>query len=475
MRYDGRMSLVAKMGSARRSGSERDAERAVARLHGLIRRYGGVDLPVRLWNGRRLGPASAPYLILLNHPGSLRAMLWPPSDVAAGEAYVNGVVDIHGDMVEVIAAGAALGTLSDAPLWQKARVAQAILALPRVPAALRGADGRAHLTGRPHSPERDRQAISFHYDRSADFYATFLDRNLTYSCAYFDKPMGDLDFAQDRKHDLVCRKLRLEPGQRLLDIGCGFGSLLLHAGRHYGVRGVGVTLSRTQADVARERVAAAGLTDRIEIRLMDYREVGETFDAVASIGMIEHVGPEQLDTWFATARRALRPGGLLLCHGITLGDPNHVRLGSESTFVTAYVFPDGGLVPAWQAVRHLQQAEFELLDVEQLRPHYEWTLRRWIQRLEDHHDAAVAAEDERAYRIWRVYIAGSAYSFATGSLEVVQLLGRAPGSDRPPLPVGRQWMAPVIHPARDGGPVQHDEAPGFVHEETHLIRSEDIR
>lgn len=437
-------------------GRDRQAERAVARLHGLLRDVGGVDLPLRLWNGRRVGPSDADHLIELRHPGALRAMLWPPSDVAAGEAYVNGAIDIHGDIVSLIAAGAQLGGLAQAGPLLKLRLLRAILGLPKGQRAAWDASGRAHLEGRPHSPERDRQAIAFHYDRAPEFYAAFLDRSLTYSCAYFDEPMGDLDRAQERKNDLVCRKLLLEPGQSLLDIGCGFGSLLLHAARHYGVRGVGVTLSETQARVGQRRIAEAGLSDRLEIRLMDYRELEGEYDAVASIGMIEHVGPGQLDTWFTTARRLLRPGGLVLCHGITLGDAHQVRVGDEATFVTAYVFPDGGLVPAWRLVRHAQRADLELIDLEQLRPHYAWTLRRWIERLEHNHDAAVAAADERSYRIWRVYMAGSAYSFESGALEVVQLLGRAPGGPRPPLPVGRAWMIPAV----GKGPTERVRAPG---------------
>ena len=371
-------------------------------------------------------------------------MLWPPSDVAAGEAYINGAIDIEGDVVEAIAAGAQLGALTESPWWRKAALVRAILAMPKPPAEFRSDAGRARLPGRMHSRERDRAAIAFHYDLPTEFYATFLDPELVYSCAYFDEPMGDLELAQRRKVDLVCRKLQLQPGQRLLDVGCGFGSLLRHAARHYGITGVGVTLSQTQAETARERIAAAGLSDRVEVRLMDYRDVDEQFDAVASIGMIEHVGPEQLDTWMATVRGVLRPGGLMLCHGITLGDAEHLRMGDESTFVTSYVFPDGGLVPAWRAVRHLQQGGFRLLDVEQLRPHYAWTLRKWIERLEAGRERAIAVGGERAYRTWRTYMAGSAYSFETYSLEVVQMLGRAPGEGGPEVPVGRHWMEPQI-------------------------------
>ncbi|MGI8574408.1 MAG: class I SAM-dependent methyltransferase [Egibacteraceae bacterium] len=409
-----------------------------------MRLHGGIDLPLRLWNGRRLGPADPSFLITLRDPGSLRAMLWPPSDMTAGKAYLNGAVEVEGDLLAAIGAGERLGRMKDGPWWRTAVVGAAILALPAPPEAFRSGSGRAQLQGAMHSRERDRQAIAFHYDLPSAFYETFLDRELVYSCAYFDTPMGDLDLAQRRKLDLVCRKLRLEPGQRLLDVGCGFGSLLLHAARDYGVTGLGVTLSQTQAETAQKLIAEAGLSDRIEVRLMDYRDVDERFDVVASIGMIEHVGPEHLPGWFAAVRASLKPGGLLLCHGITLGDADHVRRGDEETFVTGYVFPDGGLVPAWQAVRDLQQAGFGLLDVEQLRPHYAWTLRRWLQRLEAHRERAVEAGGQSAFRTWRMYMAGSAYSFETGSLEVVQLLGRAPGGEPADLPLGRTWMEPHI-------------------------------
>ena len=425
-----------------RTPVEGGARRAIGRVHRLLARHGGVSLPLELPDGSRAGPPDAEYRIHLHHPGSLRAMLWPPSDVTAGQAYVNGAYDISGDIVATIADGARLGELSRASLPVKAQVAAAILRMPSPPPGAQAPTRAVRLSGRLHSRERDRAAVSFHYDHPATFYSSFLDTELTYSCAYFATPRGDLDLAQRRKHDLVCRKLRLQPGDRLLDVGSGFGSLLLHAARHYGVTGVGVTLSQTQVAVARERIAAAGLSDRIEVRLADYRDLHERFDAVASIGMIEHVGPEQLDTWWATVRRLVGPGGLVLCHGIVLGDAEAIREGTEETFVTAYVFPDGGLVPAWRLVRHAEQASMELLDVHQLRPHYEWTLRTWIERLEANREQAVAAAGEDTYRIWRTYLAGSAYSFATRSLGVVQVLARAPGAGRQ-LPPDRAWMEPT--------------------------------
>ncbi|MGH3666304.1 MAG: class I SAM-dependent methyltransferase, partial [Egibacteraceae bacterium] len=313
--------------------------------------------------------------------------------------------------------------------------------LPRPPRSSHAR--RARLHGQMHSRDRDRAAIAFHYDLPQAFYETFLDPNLVYSCAYFADPDEDLATAQTRKLDLICHKLRLQPGMRLLDIGCGWGSLLLHAADNYGVAGVGATLSRTQAEAARTRLRDAGLADRVEVRLQDYRDLGEQFDAIASVGMVEHVGPARLAEYTQTVHRLLAPGGLFCNHGIVTGDADQVRTGRERTFVSAYVFPDGGLVPVWRAVQEIQRAGFEILDVEQLRPHYALTLRRWVDNLEANHDAAVATTSEADYRIWRAYMAGSAFSFSDRSLGVVQVLGRKPGDGAPDPPLGRAWMLPA--------------------------------
>ena len=415
---------------------------AVRTLHAELERRSGVALPLRLWDGAQLGDAGAGFRIVLLHPWSLRRMLSPPADLSAGEAYVDGAVDFEGDPVAAVAAGAALTeALSPA---DRAALLRRLRRLPRPP---RGRSARrARLRGRLHSRARDRAAVAFHYDLPQTFYESFLDRNLVYSCAYFAHPGEALERAQERKLDVICRKLRLRPGLRLLDIGCGWGSLLLHAARHYGATGEGVTLSRTQAEAAQRRIVEAGLEGQVEVRLADYRDVTGRFDVIASVGMVEHVGPENLERYTAAAFALLEPGGLFCNHGIVTGDAERVRTGRERTFVSAYVFPDGGLVPAWRAVQSLQRGGFEILDVEQLRPHYALTLRRWIANLQDHHDAAAAAASEADYRIWRAYMAGSAYSFASGSLGVVQVLCRKPGGADPPL--GRAWMLPADESAR---------------------------
>lgn len=284
--------------------------------------------------------------------------------------------------------------------------------------------------------------MRFHYELGNDFFQLFLDRRLVYSCAYFAAPDEPLDSAQERKLDLVCRKLRLEPGERLLDVGCGWGGLVAHAAERYGVTAVGVTVSARQAELARDRIARAGLADRVTILLADYREVEGTFDAVASVGMFEHVGPDHLAEYFATCFRLTAQGGRFLNHGITTGrraaTVDFAR--RDRSFAARYVFPDGGLVPAWRAVRHLQEAGFEAVDLEQLRPHYALTLRRWLQRLESNRDAAVRIAGEVDYRTWRAYMAGSVVGFETGDLGVVQVLGSKGAAQ----PLGRSWMPPSV-------------------------------
>lgn len=408
-------------------------------VHREIELVSGHRLPLRLWDGRETGPTDSPYRIVLNHPWSLRSLVLPPSDLNAGEAYVDGDVDVQGSMLEAARAGASI-RVSSLSRAQRLRLLRCLIQLPRPPH--RSSARRAALKGPVHSKERDRSAIAFHYDLPQGFYEQFLDDALVYSCAYFADPLEELGAAQTRKLDLICRKLRLRPGMRLLDIGCGWGSLLAHAARRYGVQGVGVTLSRTQADAGRERLDDLGLAGRVEILMEDYRDLSGSFDAVASVGMFEHVGPDHLGEYFSTVKRLVSPGGLFLNHGIVTGDPNQTRnLSSRRTrtFAGAYVFPDGGLVPAWRAVREMEAGGFELLDVEQLRPHYALTLSRWLQRLERNHAAASEAASEADYRIWRAYLAGSAVSFETASLGVVQILGSAGA----PVPLGRSWMIPT--------------------------------
>jgi len=286
--------------------------------------------------------------------------------------------------------------------------------------------------GRRHSWVRDAAAIAHHYDVGNDFYELVLGPTMVYSCAVWASPDTGLDAAQEAKLDLVCRKLGLTEDSRLLDVGCGWGSLAMHAAGRYGATVVGITLSEEQARLARKRVAEAGLTDRVEIRVQDYRAVDDgPFDAISSVGMAEHVGHAELPRYAARLRDLLRPGGRLLNHAIawnagpTSWDPD--------TFIARYVFPDGELISLSTMVGTLESADLEVLDVEALRRHYALTLRAWVQRLEENWDAAVAATTEGRARVWRLYMAASALAFEEGHMGVNQVLLQRPGGEQPPL------------------------------------------
>jgi cyclopropane-fatty-acyl-phospholipid synthase len=314
------------------------------------------------------------------------------------------------------------------------------MALP-APHISRGSSANARspqLSGARHSSERDARAVRYHYDVGNDFYALWLDANMVYSCAYFPTGTEDLDAAQIAKMEHICRKLRLKPGERLLDIGCGWGGLIRYAAERYGVQALGVTLSEPQAEWARARIVTAGLEDRCRVEVRDYRTLASEapFDKVVSVGMFEHVGRARLPTYFATAYRVLRPGGLFLNHGIagsfggparSLGQWTFNRLWKPGQFIWKYVFPDGELVPPREAITQGELAGFETRDVENLREHYALTLRQWVRRLEARHEEAVALVGEPTYRVWRLYMAASAYSFTVGRNSLIQALFSKPG------------------------------------------------
>jgi cyclopropane-fatty-acyl-phospholipid synthase len=361
----------------------------------------------------------------------------PPTELALGEAFVHGDFDVEGDLEAVFPLADAL-LRRERGIAERLRLAVRLLALPVRPAAREAAAARPR--GPLHSRDRDREVVTYHYDRPPEFFASFLDRRLVYSCAYFEKADDELDDAQERKLDLLCRKLRLRPGERLLDVGCGFGALVLHAAERYGVEAHGITLSEPQAEVARKRVAAAGREDRCQIEVRDYRELEdeERYDKIVSVGMFEHVGEALLPDYFAVAHRLLRPRGVFLNHGIARAGP----AAETSPFVRRYVFPDGELVPLPVTLAAAEGAGFEIRDVESLREHYALTLRHWVARLETNRDAAVAAAGELAYRVWRLYLSGSAHAFATGRLGVFQTLLAKPDHGEAGLPLTRaDWYA----------------------------------
>ncbi len=392
----------------------------------------------RLWDGTRWpddAPCSA--TLVLKHPGALRAMLLPGNELGLAEPFLYDDIDIEGDIEAVFDLADDLAEVSQG--WRKKlRVARDLVRLPLPAVRPKTGRGPAQLKGRPHSVERDRQAVTYHYDVSNNFYALWLDRSMVYSSAYFHSPGDDLDAAQERKLDYMCRKLRLQPGQRLLDIGCGWGALVMHAAREYGVDATGITLSQPQADLGNERIAAASLSGHCRVEVRDYRQVDapQRFDALASVGMFEHVGEALLPTYFDQAWRLLKPGGVFLNHGIASRATDTPVRGP--TFSDTYVFPDGELVPIHVSLRAAEEAGFEVRDVESLREHYALTLRHWVRRLEAHHAEARRWVDEPTFRVWRLFMSGSAHGFATGRLNVYQsLLAKPAEGGRSGLPLTR--------------------------------------
>ncbi|MDQ2872025.1 MAG: cyclopropane-fatty-acyl-phospholipid synthase family protein [Candidatus Eremiobacteraeota bacterium] len=380
---------------------------------------------IRLWDGTEIpGEERTDFTLLVNTPGAIRSAFSPPVDLNAGRAFAAGLLECEGDMEAAVdAMYVALNRFS------KTSIPRMLTLLARLPKEQLSPLQEAHLNGRLHSRERDRQAIGFHYDQPVEFYRTFLDRNLVYSCAYYDDGVDTLDDAQTAKIDHILRKLRLAPGETLLDIGCGWGALVVRAAQRYGAEVLGVTLSKTQHDEARKRIADAGLEKHARVELWDYRELPKTlFDKIVSVGMFEHVGRSKLPEYFRTAFCLLRPGGLFLNHGIA--DESAGRRGGRSSgFIERFVFPDGELVAVSDALLVAEKAGFEIRDVENLREHYARTLRAWVANLERHRDSAVAAAGEQAYRTWRLYMAGSAQGFRIGRIGLFQSLLAKPRSD----------------------------------------------
>ena len=384
--------------------------------------------------------------VVVNGPDALARLLWPPSADALGEAYLRGDIEIEGDIWTAVDAGRS---------FDIRRLARSLPRLARLGLELRRGTGpspevrrRARLSGPRHSRARDMAAVRFHYDVGNQFYALWLDSRLVYSCAYFATPETSLDEAQEAKLDLICRKLRLAPGMRLLDIGCGWGSLVAFAAERYGVDATGVTLSPPQSTFATEDLERRGLAGRARVLVRDYRDLAElgTFDAVASVGMFEHVGRDHLAQYFRSAWRGLRPGGLFLNHGIattaTAGGlrPNWLRFG-DGGFVGRYVFPDGELVTVENAVEVARRTDFELIDVQRLRPHYALTLTAWVEGLEANAERARELVGEEVFRTWRLYMAAARRGFEDGSLDVAQLLLARPGSGGPAeLPLQPWWI-----------------------------------
>jgi cyclopropane-fatty-acyl-phospholipid synthase len=415
----------------------------------LVRATLGDQVPIRLqcWDGSEVGPRDAVVSLHIIRRRALRRLLWAPNELGFARAYVSGDIEIDGDLwaglqafEEVADPRTGPGVVVDART--KRALAKAIVRLgvlgppPKPPAE------EAALAGRRHSKGRDAAAISHHYDVGNDFYRLVLGPTMTYSCAHWTADLAPdaagLDAAQESKCDLVARKLGLAAGMRVLDVGCGWGTFAVHAARHYGARVVGVTLSNEQAAYARDRVRREGIADLVEIRVQDYRDVADgPFDAIASIGMAEHVGTGELANYTAWLFDLLRDGGRLLNHAIARR-PGPPPGFSKTSFIDRYVFPDGELQPMATMIDAIETVGFEVRDVESLREHYTLTLRAWLANLESSWDDAVAASSGARARIWRLYIAGSALAFHANRIGVNQILAVKPAArGRSGLPLVR--------------------------------------
>ncbi len=418
---------------------------ALAFLEALLGQADCSDVGVRLWDGTMWPDHNPRQVVLeLKHPYSLNAMFREGTELALAEAYLFDDFDIVGDVERVFTLGSSLARTTAG--WRKKLSAARLLrGMPDPPKHSQARRGPAHLNGKQHSIDRDRAAVAYHYNVSNDFYRLWLDRNMVYSCAYFHTPDQTIDTAQQQKLDYICRKLRLRPGQRLLDIGCGWGGLAIHAARHYGVEVTGITLSQPQADWAAARILEANLADRVKVLVRDYREIkpeqSQLFDALVSVGMFEHVGQANHQLYFAHALELLKPGGVFLNHAIARRT-NDLAVEGPS-FTNTYVFPDGELAPIGTATNAAEEAGFDVRDVESLREHYALTLRHWVRRLEASHNNALQFVDEPTYRVWRLYMAGAAYNFATWAVNVYQsLLVKPDRLGRSGLPLTREdWYA----------------------------------
>lgn len=386
----------------------------------LLADYPKRDFRIRFWDGTTWGTDQQPrFTLLLKHPAALWDMLLSPSELTLSEAYIYDDFEIEGDLEAAIDVGEYLFG-RDRGVTRGGSLATLLRRLP-----LRNRECVARQPPRPtgplHSKDRDRQVLAYHYDRPSEFYALWLDRRMVYSCAYFDTEQDDLDLAQERKMDYICRKLRLHSGEHLLDMGCGWGGLVIHAAARYGVRALGITCSAAQAEIGRQRIREAGVEDRCRIEVCDYRDLepDPQYDKIASVEMFESVGEAVLPEYFGRVWQSLRPGGAFLNQGIAY---SATCLRARPTFSDRYVFPDGELVPISASLRAAEMCGFEVRDLESLREHYVLTLRQWVRRLEAKAVEARRVTDDLTYRIWRLYMAGSAHGFHTGRLNVYQAL-----------------------------------------------------
>jgi cyclopropane-fatty-acyl-phospholipid synthase len=378
-----------------------------------------IPLRIELWNGRRFDLGPTPRVkVTVPNLSALRYFVSPDLN-KLGEAFVEGHIRVEGSVHDVF------------------RIAES-LARTAAASARNGIRRFAR-----HTRSRDRKAIEYHYDVSNDFYSLFLDRNMVYSCAYYRSEADTLDQAQENKLDHILNKLAVKQGDRLLDIGCGWGALIIRAAQKYGAIATGITLSKNQHALATERIRAAGLEGRCKVELRDYRDVEGTgvFDKISSVGMFEHVGLKNLPVYFGKIRSLLADDGMVLNHGITAADPDNRWVGlGAGEFIDRYVFPQGELPHLSTVTREMAMASLEVTDVESLRRHYARTCGEWADRLEAQRDRAIASAGDKRVRIWQVYLAGCAYGFEQGWMNIYQVLGCKDGLAKSPVPMTREYM-----------------------------------
>jgi cyclopropane-fatty-acyl-phospholipid synthase len=422
-----------------RAGPSESREQRLGRqLTALFSGYAGPGFSVRLWTGWQWtspGGGDGTWTLVLNSPRALSTLARCADEVALGEAFVCKDLDIEGDLFSAFSVAE---YLAERPRSLRQTVLEYVLANAVILA-------RWFRHGPKHSKKRDLASISYHYDLPAEFYRPWLGETLAYSCAYFRCAGDSLDKAQEQKLDLICHKLRLKPHENFLDIGCGWGSLVLHAASRYGAQAHGITLSREQAEFANRRIRDAGLTASCTVDHRDYRncrDLRESFEKIASVGMFEHVGLPNLPVYFASVRELLKPGGTFLNHGIVRCPTSP---SPRRSFVDRYVFPDGRLVTVNEAIKAAECAGFEVRDVENLREHYELTLRKWVGGLERNKDALLKIVPETTYRIWLLYTAGSAAAFRNGHIAVHQILLSRLDHGRSRLPLVREdWYVDTV-------------------------------
>jgi cyclopropane-fatty-acyl-phospholipid synthase len=389
---------------------------------------GGLPIAVEAYDGSRSGPVDAPATIVIRSPDALRRIVTAPGELGLARAYVSGDLELQGSIWALLELRDRIPDVQLEPKTMLRLVRE--LGGWREVRPLPPPDEEVRLRGWRHSKARDAAAISHHYDVSNAFYRLVLGPSLTYSCAVWHDPDDTLEAAQANKYELICRKLDLRPGMRLLDVGCGWGGMVMHAAQNHSVQAVGITISRQQAELAEKRVAEAGLSDQVQIRVQDYREVADgPFDGISSIGMFEHVGEARLAEYFECLQRLVRPEGRLLNHGISRPARSEKARLPRRSFINRYVFPDGELHEVGRVISITQDAGFEVRHVESLREHYALTLRRWVANLEAHWDEAVSEVGAPRARVWRLYMAGSAVNFEAGRSQVHQVLSvpREPG------------------------------------------------